>query len=161
MDLNRSFISLVSPLIFSRSVVTKNNNNCINIFSETLTSQEIWCNQYKNSIKPWLKVHISFPLCSGVFTTSQIINVHVEHHFLEVGTVAKVRALTFSCAKSRAPDLSLIWICLSAWCNLMMTGDMAALMWTDVRRGSLSECCAVSESLSGILCLTAVCLHVW
>lgn len=82
------------------------------------------------------------------------------HHFLEVGTVAKVKELTFSSAKSRAPDLSLIWICPSALCNLMMTGDMAAVMRTDVRHGSLSESCAVCESLCGILCLTAVCLHV-
>lgn len=71
--------------------------------------------------------------------------------------MAKVRELTFSSSKSRAPDLSLIWICLSAPCNLMMTGDMAAVMWTDVRRSSLSERCAGCESHGGI---TAVCLHV-
>lgn len=64
----------------------------------------------------------------SLFTTSQIINVHVKHHFLEESTVAKVWALTFSCFKSRAADLSLIWIWLTALCNLMMTGDMAAVM---------------------------------
>lgn len=77
-------------------------------------------------------------------------------------SVSKVRVLTFSMAKSSAPDLSLIWICPSAPCNLMMTGDMAVEMWTDVRRGSLSkERGAVwKKRLGGILCLTAVCLHV-
>lgn len=73
---------------------------------------------------------------------------------------AKVKVLQCISIKSGAPQLSLIWIRLSALCNLMMTGDTAAVMWTDVRRGSLSERRAVREILSGVLCLAAVCLLV-
>lgn len=69
----------------------------------------------------------------SLFATSQIINVDVELHFLDESTVAKVWALTFSCFKSRAADLSLMWIYLTALCNLMMTGDMAAVMRLSVK----------------------------
>lgn len=36
---------------------------------------------------------------------------------------------------------------LSVWCNLMMTGDTAAVVWTDVR--------LVVRSLGGVLCSAA------